>query len=423
MAGIKLELPEHTSLSGEINLEYSKSESNRVLMIRHLSSKTFEIKNLSGSEDTLLLNQILESDATNADRQTEMIYNVNHAGTAMRFLCAYFANENGKYVLTGSDRMQQRPIHPLVNALRQLGADITYVKREGFPPLQITGKNLEGGLVEIDADVSSQYITALMLVAPALPQGLKIVLKGKPVSTSYTLMTARIMEKFGIHVKINQNEIAIPHGSYRLNKASNYLIEADWSAASYFYALASLNPGTEFFLNGLFKNSVQPDAIVVKLFERFGVRTEFVDAGVKINSVSQASPEFFEFDFTLCPDLTQTMAVLCAAKKIPSKFTGVSTLRIKETDRVQALKNELHQFNIDLEISDEHSFLIHPENANFDLQNISIKTYGDHRMAMSFTILCSVCKHIEIEDQEVVNKSFPDFWNQLSKCGINSIRS
>jgi 3-phosphoshikimate 1-carboxyvinyltransferase len=422
MAGIKLELPEHTSLSGEINLEYSKSESNRVLIIKYLSETIFSIINLSRSEDTVLLNEILACEESDNGKGEASQYDVHHAGTAMRFLCAYFANRKGTYLLTGSNRMQERPIHPLVNALRHLGADITYAKREGFPPLQIKGKKLEGGVVEIDADVSSQYITALMLIAPTLPEGLKIVLKGKPVSTSYTLMTARIMEKLGIHGKINQNEITITRGRYHLNKASNYYIEADWSAASYFYAISALNPGSEFFLNGLFKNSVQPDVMVVKLFDRFGVSTEFMDAGVKIKSVSQASPEFFEFDFTLCPDLTQTMAVLCAAKKIPSKFTGVSTLRIKETDRVQALKNELHQFNIELEIVDEHSFLIHPENANFESQNISIKTYSDHRMAMSFAILCSVCNHIEIKDHEVVKKSFPDFWNQLSKCGINIIR-
>ena len=420
MAAIKISLPENNTLSGEVILEYSKSESNRVLLIRYLSVEPFIISGVSNAEDTILLRKILDADEQCKGRDEMRIYNVNHAGTAMRFLCAYFASKEGNYFLTGSTRMLERPIGPLVEALRGLGADIQYAEREGFPPLIIRGNKLEGGRISIGSNISSQFISALMLIAPSLPSGLKLSLNGEIVSYSYIHMTASVMRRFGIQVMEHENEIVVCSGHYKSEKQKEYIIEADWSAASYFYALASLLPGTEIILSGLHAGSIQPDAVCADLFVSFGVQSVHGENEVKILGHSVSPLPHFEYDFSLCPDLVQTMVVVCAAKKIPSKFTGVSTLRIKETDRISALKTELKKFKVDLDIVDDNSFVIRPEDADFSLPDIVIDTYNDHRMAMSFTALSLVCPNIIIKNPEVVTKSFPQFWNEISKTGLTT---
>ncbi|MFN5184002.1 MAG: 3-phosphoshikimate 1-carboxyvinyltransferase [Bacteroidota bacterium] len=419
MDRIKLFPPEQKKLTSvNISLEYSKSESNRLLVIRQFCKQIFEIKNLSESDDTKVMLDVLERDSMRIQRDEKAVYNVGHAGTAMRFLCAYFSITPGTYVLTGSDRMKERPIGNLVNALRFLGSEIEYLEEEGYPTLLIKGKKIPGGSVTVDSGMSSQFISALMLIAPTLEEGLKLSLIGKTVSSSYIVMTASLMHEFGIDAKITGNDIFIPSGGYRLNNNSLYPVESDWSAASYFYAFAALSKGSVLFLKGLKNISHQPDSICAELFKQFGVESEFINDGVKIFSNSKFIPEFFSYDFTNCPDLVQTIAIVCSGLNISARFTGVSTLRIKETDRVIALKNELKKINVELEISDSNTFNIYPHKSDFVRSDIVIQTYNDHRMAMCFAPLCLIHSGITIENPSVVSKSFPNFWNEIQKTGI-----
>ncbi len=397
-------------LAGTIELTASKSESNRALIIQALCSEKFEIKNLASAQDTETLAKILSSP------DSELI-DVGPAGTTMRFLTAYFATKIGTRTLTGSDRMKKRPIGILVNALRDLGAHIQYLDKEGFPPLKITGKALKGGEIEMDGNVSSQFISALLLISPELQNGLVINFKSKVTSRPYIDMTLNMLEEFRVYGQWHENSISVSKQNYHKKSEEDYAyeVEADWSAASYWYAMVALSEEADLTIKGLKNPSLQGDSILSDVFTFFGVKTEFVPGGIKITK-NRIKDEHFGFDFADCPDIAQTVAVVVSALNIPALFNGVHTLRIKETDRVEALKIELKKLGTEVEILNDNSVKINPSS---DIKHpASVDTYEDHRMAMAFSALAMKLENITIENPEVVKKSYPNFWNDLKSLGF-----
>lgn len=404
-----------TAIHGEIALPGSKSISNRVLMIKALSGSSFELENLSDSDDTRHLLNALQT----IEAGTSTVIDIGHAGTDMRFLTAYLATREGaSFELTGSERMQQRPIAELVNVLKSLGADISYQNQEGFPPLRIRGKKLEGGATFIRGDISSQFISALLLIAPYFEKGLELQLTGEIISKPYIVMTTETMKQFGAQVSETGNTIEVKPLPYQDRQAS-YQVESDWSAASYFYSVVALSPvGTKLKLHGLSENSLQPDAACTGIYERFGVETISGKQALVISKTKEPSGGRMAYDFTNCPDIAQTLVCTCAALQIPFHFTGLQTLKVKETDRILALRQELKKFGILLDATthslsfDGHSVL--------NREPVQVATYKDHRMAMSFAPL--VLRHdcLSIEEAEVVSKSYPHFWNDLRKIGFTT---
>lgn len=407
----------HTTkkLQGTIELTASKSESNRALIIQALCNEPFEIKNLANAQDTKTLQHILTT--KNKEAHSGMIYDVGAAGTTMRFLTAYFSTQAGTHIVTGSDRMKKRPIGILVNALRELGANIEYMEEEGFPPLKITGKTLKGGEIEIDGNVSSQFISALLLISPEFQNGLVIKFKGNVTSRPYINMTLKMMEEFRVYGQWHENSISVSSQQYHKKSEPDYVypVEGDWSSASYWYAIAALSKEADFIIKGLYNPSIQGDAIVADLFTFFGIKTEYTDDGIHLTK-SPVKDEHFGFDFSDCPDLAQTVAVVVGAMQIPTFFNGLHTLKIKETDRITALKNELKKINVEVEILNDHSIKIIP--ASLLQPTLPISTYEDHRMALAFAALAMVLDSITIEHPDVVQKSYPDFWNDLKKMGF-----
>jgi 3-phosphoshikimate 1-carboxyvinyltransferase len=404
------------SLRGSIHLTSSKSESNRALVIRELCKDKFEILNLSDSQDTQTLQESLRIDPHNILVESE--FNVGAAGTTMRFLMALYAIRRGRRILTGTERMKQRPVKILVEALRQLGAEIEYLGKEGYPPVRIIGREIKGGTIEIDGSVSSQYISALLMIAPVLPLGLVIHFKGEVASKPYINMTLRVMESFGVAGIWQDNSISVsPQNYYIKEEPAVYEIEADWSAASYWYAMASLSDEVDLVLTGLKKSSLQGDAVLPDLFNFFGVKTEFVENGIRLTKGPEIPTQRFGFDFNDCPDIAQTIAVLCALHKIPCLCKGLSTLKIKETDRALALKQELQKIGSDLEILSDDAAKVLPGKSPAEV-SAPIKTYEDHRMAMAFSALACVYDKVLIEHPEVVKKSYPTFWSDLKKVGF-----
>lgn len=411
-------------LKGAVFLTASKSESNRVLLIQALSGQRFRTTNLSDSMDTQILAEILKNETGGEHSETlkklnvEVSYYTGHGGTTIRFLTAFFASRPGTRILTGSDRMNQRPIKPLVDALVQLGAKITYLKTPGCTPIKIEGAILDGGNVEMDAGISSQFITSLLLLAPTFKNGLNINLNGRIASRSYIMMTLKVLEHFGITHKWTNNTISIPHQEFQ---AWDYNIESDWSSASYWYEMAALAEEAEIKVKGLKRKSIQGDSVVANLFEFFGVRTEFTEEGVKLTKTDYR-PEIFDFDFSDYPDIAQTVAVVASALRIPMQLNGLHTLYVKETDRVKALKDELQKIGVKADDSVKGSLrLSYPkqENKNTLLEpELLFKTYHDHRMAMSFAPLALVYPEVKIERPSVVKKSYPDYWNDLKAMGF-----
>lgn len=398
-------------IKGEIHLPGSKSISNRILVIKALSGLNFEIQNLSDSDDTKHLKEALEKYTI-----TNLI-DVGHAGTDMRFLTAFLSLKNGEYELTGSERLQQRPIKDLVDTLRILGADIQYKKHEGFPPLQIKGKQLLGGAVEISGKVSSQFITALLLIAPYLKNGLELTIKDELVSKPYVHMTIELMKEFGASVNWKDNKIIIEPIPYNYRK-KEFIVESDWSAASYYYSLVALSKiGTQLIVRDLFKNSLQADSACVNIYINFGIETSFENNEIVVSKISEANLSKFELDFIQCPDIAQTVVCTCIGLNVPFKFTGLQTLKVKETDRITALQNELKKFGYVMETSNNSIQRINQKVIAND--NLSIATYNDHRMAMCFAPLCLLHENIIIENAEVVSKSYPLFWEDLKHIGIN----
>jgi len=401
---------------GSIHLTASKSESNRILLIQALCKDKFEIHNLAAAQDTQTLKEILDKEAS--ENILEATYDIGAAGTTMRFLTAYFATKSGTRILTGTDRMKKRPIKILVNALRELGADIEYLEEEGYPPLKIKGKELRGGEVEMDATISSQYVSALLLISPAFFNGLVIRFKGDVVSPSYINMTLRIMEFFGIYGQWQEGSVSVSKQNYSIQfeEMSDYTIESDWSAASYWYAMVALAEEAELTITGLKQGSLQGDAVLSDMFYFLGVRTEFIENGIKLTKTGYL-PDNFCFDFSDCPDLAQTVAMLAAGIRRPVLLNGLYTLALKETDRIEALINELQKLNVAAREVINASLEI----SAFGMANVDdlvFNTYDDHRMAMAAVPLALKFPYIKIADPGVVKKSYPAFWDDLKSLGF-----
>jgi 3-phosphoshikimate 1-carboxyvinyltransferase len=382
-----------------IPLPSSKSESNRVLIIDALTEGENTITNLAEARDTQTMIRLL--------KQNPAIFDVLDAGTTMRFLTAYAAVTNQHKVMTGTPRMCERPIGILVDALRHIGAEIHYMNKEGFPPLAIHGMAEQvNNKVTIRGDVSSQYISAMLMIAPLLPKGLEITLEGKVGSRTYIEMTLELMKQFGIDYTWEKDTIKVTHQTYR---ATAFSVESDWSGASYWFSLLACADKGELFLEGLKENSLQGDSAIVDIMDRLGVKSEFKEGGVKLTK--QKVKGLASWDFTHCPDLAQTVAVTCAIIGQKSEFTGLESLRIKETDRIFALQQELAKFNAQLLEGENEVFTLIPSVQM--PHEVRIHTYDDHRMAMAFMPLMTKT-NIFIEDPEVVNKSYPSFWKHVS---------
>ncbi len=401
------------NFNATINLPASKSISNRVLIISALSYNPYPIHNLSDSDDTKVLEASLNSNNHKFD--------IGHAGTAMRFLTAFLSKIVGEWEVTGSERMKQRPIKILVEALTQLGAKIEYLENEGCPPLKIYGSHLKGQKIELDGSVSSQYISALLMIAPTIENGLTLQLKGEITSRSYIGLTLKLMKKFGISYSWEGNKITVPEQKYL---PMDFTVETDWSGASYWYQILSLADKGEIFLENLQLESLQGDANIAGWFEQFGVGSIQKENGVLLSKTQNIQPEKLVLDFIENPDVAQTMACLCVAKQIPFHFTGLKTLKIKETDRIAALQNELVKFGA-LLTEPEHGELSWDgkTDSSIVMGNPGIRTYHDHRMALSFAPMAVAGFPLQIEDPMVITKSYPLYWDDLKKIGfiINEI--
>ena len=393
-------------VNGELTLNGSKSISNRVLIIQALCGEDFEITGLSTSDDTIALQKALASTNTTID--------IGAAGTTMRFLTAYFSVfGNDALILTGSDRMKKRPIGILVDALQSLGANIEYEGDDGFPPLKINGSRLKGGHLKIDATVSSQFISALLLIASSLENGLQLELVGNLVSRPYLEMTLNLMKFFGVNADWIGQTIDIKPQKY---KARKFQVEADWSAASYHYAIVAFAKKGRLKLNGFFKESVQGDSVLSEMMEFFGVRTIFHETGIELVKIPHQTADF-NYDFIRCPDLAQTIAVVCAGLQVQGTFSGLQTLAIKETDRTKALEVELDKMKVSFRKAND-SWEIGGETP-ISSSNLAIDTYHDHRMAMAFAPLSVFFDNgLIINNPDVVSKSYIYFWKDLVSLGF-----
>jgi len=398
---LSLDHTKTTKINGILTISGSKSESNRLLILQKLYPQ-ISIKNLSDADDTRHLQKALLSNSNTVD--------VGHAGTAMRFLTAYFSVQEGRRVLlTGSERMQNRPVKILVNALRHLGADITYRDKEGYPPLLINGKDLSNNAVRIDGNISSQYLSALLLIAPKLNQGLHLNLIGKVTSRPYLEMTLNLLAKIGIAYNWENNIISVLPKEKVI--AKTITVESDWSSASYFYSLAALADKACIELTSFKKDSLQGDSALVAIYKKLGVTTTFKNDAITLVKNSESTTQNLKLNLIKTPDLTQTIAVTCFGLGIACKLTGLHTLKIKETDRLVALKTELEKLGAVVDITDESLYLHPAKSINY---NIKIATYKDHRMAMAFAPL-SLKVPLVIKEAEVVSKSYPKFWEDLDK--------
>ncbi|MGY3212923.1 3-phosphoshikimate 1-carboxyvinyltransferase [Mucilaginibacter sp. HD30] len=411
--------------NGTVNLTGSKSECNRALIIEALSDGKVKVKNVSDAADTVTLAGILNQSAVDSKQLAENVHgpstmdhgpetvNIGPAGTAMRFLTAYYTLQPDEVILTGSTRMKQRPIGILVDALRELGAEIDYVENEGFPPIHIKG-NLEQktNRISIKGNISSQYITALLLIAAKLPQGLELHIEGELTSRPYVEMTLAMLEQAGIKHEWNDSVIGIAHQEF---KETALPVEPDWSAASYWFAIAALADEAELFLTGLTPYSLQGDSVITEIMANFGITSQFKDGGVFLKKeVKPISKKLF--DMKKCPDLAQTVIVVCAALGHEATFTGLETLKIKETDRIAALQNELAKMGVKLIEDNEHYSV--DCSGKFIPERMFVNTYDDHRMAMAFAPLALLIPELEVEDAKVVEKSYPAFWTDLEKVGF-----
>jgi 3-phosphoshikimate 1-carboxyvinyltransferase len=390
-----------TTFQGEhqITICGSKSESNRLLILRQLFP-SLSISNLSSSDDTHVLQKALNNHLDVVD--------IHHAGTAMRFLTAYYAFYTKKtMILTGSERMQNRPIKILVDALNSIGSKIKYVDKNGYPPLKIFPAKNQKNKVELKADVSSQYISALMLSAPKLAEGLDIKFTSKPTSMPYIQMTGQLMRNLGLNVNFNQKSIQVAP-ALSLDP-QNIEVESDWSSASYYYSLVALSPHLKLRLSSYNKESLQGDARLSELYKPLGVKTTFLKNEILLENIKVVSTTDFEQDLNNTPDLAQTIAVTCLGLKLKCKLTGLHTLKIKETDRLAAMKIEIEKFGAKVEIDDDSLRLIPKSDLH---SNQQIDTYNDHRMAMAFAPL-STKTDLTINNADVVSKSYPAFWSDF----------
>ena len=394
------------NLHGRIQITGSKSESNRMLLLQALYPK-ITLDNLSNSDDTVAMKSGLESDKNMVD--------IGHAGTSMRFLSAYYSTlENQEKILTGSSRMQERPIGVLVDALRQLGADISYLKNEGYPPLLIKGKRLTASEVRLSANISSQYITALMLIAPSLPDGLRLYLEGKITSIPYIEMTLSLLHKIGVDAIFSGQHIQVfPKKDIT---QITHAVESDWSSASYYFSMVALAKEADVSLSTYKKDSLQGDRVLMDVYQQFGVKSSIENNTLALKKQTMGSTHV-QLDLSDAPDIAQTIAVTCYGLGLSCSLTGLHTLKIKETDRLVAMQNELSKLGATIEITDK-SLHLH-KRTNPIRPNVMIETYHDHRMAMAFSPL-SLLVPIRIQDADVVTKSYPGFWKDLEQNGFLS---
>ncbi len=396
--------------STDLTITGSKSESNRLLLLKALFS-SLEVQNISNSDDSQYMLKALSTESNTVD--------IHHAGTAMRFLTAYFATLEGSTILlTGSQRMQERPIKILVDALRDLGADIEYASQEGYPPLRITGKRLFKDEVRMKANVSSQYISALVLMATKLENGLKLHLEGKITSVPYINMTLSLLEQIGVETSFEGQTINV--NPYLETDSKTLTVESDWSSASYFYSIIALSPpGTQVRLSTYKKDSLQGDAVLKDIYKQMGVETTFEGSKIILKKINKSLPISIDSDLANAPDIAQTIVVTCLGLQIQCRLTGLHTLKIKETDRLEALKSEIYKFGTDLNITSDSLFLLDPKPL---VSGCIVETFNDHRMAMAFAPLVLLTS-FSIKEAEVVSKSFPGFWENLLELGLNVFES
>ena len=389
----------------ELSITGSKSITNRLLILRSIYP-SLKIKNKSNSQDTVVLENALKS--------SKNIKDVGHAGTAMRFLTAYYSIlKNREVTLLGSKRMHERPIHPLVDCLQLIGADISYLERDGFPPLRIRGKKLNSKKVEISSNVSSQFISAILLIAPKLIGGLVIELKGELISKPYIKMSIGLLNKLGVKTNFKGNLIRIGH--LEKTQKKTFTVESDWSSASYWYSIVALSESAEVRLNNFFKKSIQGDSVLARYYKALGVETKFIENYIVLSKINDFKPpKYLKLDLIDTPDLAQTIVVTCFGLGTSCFLCGLQTLNIKETERLNALKNELTKLGAKLDITEISLKLYKSKEFR---KNITINTYQDHRMAMCFAPLALIIP-IFIENPSVVVKSYPHFWNDLIKAGF-----
>lgn len=402
---LQLSSPNNKKIQKSIAITGSKSETNRSLLLQALFPN-IKIENLSNSDD----GEVMQKGLAKSEGEVD----IHHAGTAMRFLTGYFASQpDKKIVLTGSQRMQERPVKVLVEALRSLGADIEYVKEEGYPPLKINGKRLVKSQVSLPANISSQYISSLLLIAPSLENGLELELIGKITSVPYIKMTLALLEQIGVETSFEGNSIKV---SPKTNvKDITLVVESDWSSASYFYSIAAMSEiGTEIQLSSYKESSLQGDSVLANIYRDFGVETEFLNNTILLKKTSEVKSAHLEYDLSNAPDIAQTISVTCLGLGIGCHLTGLHTLPIKETDRLAALQTELGKFGAKVDIDSESLTLTAQPQLN---SRVEVDTYNDHRMAMAFGPL-ALKTDFMVNDAEVVSKSYPDFWNDLVTLGF-----
>lgn len=401
--------PPEEPMDAAIKLPLSKSISNRALIINALTDNALPIPEIAKCDDTDVMAAALASNDTTI--------NIGAAGTAMRFLTAYFATQDGRTtILDGSERMRQRPIGALVDALRQCGAEIEYMGNDGFPPLKITGHNLNGGNISLPASISSQYISALLMISPLMEQGITLTLSGEIISRPYILMTLRMMEQWGVESEFTGNTITIAPQRYT---PTEFSVEADWSASSYWYEIAALS-ASEFSLQGLNNPSVQGDSSIACIFEVLGAVTTYEKGAIRI----EPSPDLngrLDIDLSEQPDLAQTIIVTCCMLGIPFHITGLSTLKIKETDRLAALVNELAKLSFRLEAERDSELIWDGSRLFVTDDEIAIDTYDDHRMAMAFAPCAIYLPGLTINNAQVVTKSYPGYWDDLRSVGFTIV--
>lgn len=418
---IKVSIPTTTTnLLGvrRLSITGSKSETNRLLLLQALYPQ-IKIENASNSDDSEVLIQILQNfkESSKVPPSGVRGLNVHHAGTAMRFLTAYFAIQEGKeVVLTGSSRMKERPIKFLVDALNQLGAEITYENQEGFPPIRIKGKKLTKNKVSLPATVSSQYISALLLIAPKLENGLELTLEGEITSIPYIKMTLALLNEIGVKTFFNENVIKVNQLQFIPPSGVRGLVESDWSSASYWYSVIALSEiGTQITLSSFKKESLQGDSILVTIYENFGVTTLFNNNNsITISKTQNPNQDTINLQLNNAPDIAQTIAVTCFGLGIACDLSGLHTLKIKETDRLEALQTELTKLGATISVTNDSLHLLTSHTIN---PNVTIATYQDHRMAMAFAPL-ALKVPITIQNAEVVSKSYPTFWNDFKTIGM-----
>ena len=396
---------EGKNLQGNINISGSKSESNRLLTLRAYTS-FFNINNLSDSDDTNTMISSLKSDNKEI--------NIGHAGTAMRFLTSYYSSIlNSSKILTGSARMKERPILILVEALNNLGADIEYIDKKGYPPIKLNGKLISKNIVTLPANVSSQYVSSLMMLGVSINEGLKIKLSTEITSLPYIHMTKKIIERIGGNVDVKPDEIIIKQ--LVSDKIPDQIVESDWSSASYFFSLVALSDNSDLTLSSFFNKSIQGDSRIVEIYKQFGVETNFHNNKIHLKKNNIDLPDSISINLRDNPDLAQTIIVTCLGLGVDCKLEGLQTLKVKETDRLLALKTEIEKFEVDtIAVSDQSITL---KNNSKLKSGVSINTYDDHRMAMSFAPL-SIINPIFINNPEVVSKSYLNFWNDLESIGF-----